>query len=253
MSKEADSFEMALATAMTLPFVHVSREKFLKSTLHARFPEDVVKKAIDTTPKEAGITADVLRFLADDVISYETTKVTAVSTLAGIPGGFAMLGTVPADTAQYLGHMLRVVQKLAYLYGWEDFSGEDGLEDGTKQELTIFLGVMFGIEAANAAIHQIAKVAANGAVKKITAIALTKTWYYPLVKKIASVLSVKMTKQIFAKSVSKMVPLIGGGASGLLTYASFKPMSKRLKNNLASLGEQREKEDVIIEFIDYEE
>ena len=54
---------------------------------------------------------------------------TALSAIAGIPGGFALLATVPADTAQYLGHMLRVAQKLAYLYSWPDLFEEDDEPD----------------------------------------------------------------------------------------------------------------------------
>ena len=54
---------------------------------------------------------------------------TALSAIAGIPGGFALLATVPADTAQYLGHMLRVAQKLAYLYRWPDLFEEDDEPD----------------------------------------------------------------------------------------------------------------------------
>ena len=32
------------------------------------------------------------------------------------------MGTIPADLAQYFGHILRILQKLIYLYGWHDLS-----------------------------------------------------------------------------------------------------------------------------------
>lgn len=44
-----------------------------------------------------------------------------------------------------------------------------------------------------------------------------------------------MTKQIFAKSAAKIVPVVGGVVSGSLTLATFMPMSKRLQKHLASL------------------
>ena len=36
----------------------------------------------------------------------------------------------------------------------------------------------------------------------------------------------KISKQIFAKSVSKVVPVIGGVVSGAITYITFKSMSE---------------------------
>lgn len=40
---------------------------------------------------------DRIEHIANESINFETAKVTALSTTAGIPGGLAMLGTVPAD------------------------------------------------------------------------------------------------------------------------------------------------------------
>jgi hypothetical protein len=44
-----------------------------------------------------------------------------------------------------------------------------------------------------------------------------------------------MTKETFAKTVSKVVPVVGGAISGGLTYASFKPGAERLRKYLRSL------------------
>ena len=44
-----------------------------------------------------------------------------------------------------------------------------------------------------------------------------------------------MTKQIFAKSVSKIIPIVGGGISGGLTYLTFKPSAINLKKHLRTL------------------
>jgi hypothetical protein len=44
----------------------------------------------------------------------------AILCAAGIPGGLAMLGTAPADFAQFYAHVFRVAQKLAYVSGRKD-------------------------------------------------------------------------------------------------------------------------------------
>lgn len=45
-----------------------------------------------------------------------------------------------------------------------------------------------------------------------------------------------MTKEIFAKSVSKAVPIIGAVTSGTLTYAMFKPTTTKFRKYIKSLS-----------------
>lgn len=141
----------------------------------------------------ADIPIEILDKLAKDVINAETIKVTAVSTAAGIPGGFAMAATIPADLAQFYGHIIRIAQELAYIYGWDEiFTESSDLDAGTESQLILFIGVMSGVDAAKKAITKLfGEVAKKSRTKKIAAQALTKTWYYPIVKKIAAMLGKK--------------------------------------------------------------
>jgi len=59
---------------------------------------------------------------------------------------------------------------------------------------------------------------------------LTKTLYYPIVKKVLAIFGTKLTKSSFAKGISKVIPVVGGVVSGGLNLASMKPMANRLKN-----------------------
>ena len=61
---------------------------------------------------------------------------------------------------------------------------------------------------------------------------MTKTIYYPVLKKVLAVFGTKLTKTTFAKGVSKAVPIVGGVVSGGLNYFSMKPMATKLKNEL---------------------
>lgn len=65
--------------------------------------------------------AETLDDIARHSIAFETKKSATMAFAAGLPGGFALVGTVPADVAQYYIHAFRVMQKLAYLYGWQSF------------------------------------------------------------------------------------------------------------------------------------
>jgi hypothetical protein len=233
---ESRFFTLLLAAAK-LPGVRIQREAYLRSALARHCSEDHIRRAVAETPAAAGISVKVLDKAANDSIRYETAKVSALSAAAGIPGILALPATVPADTAQYVGHMLRISQKLAYLYSWPDlFSGEgDDADDATKGVLTLFFGVMFGTQSANAAVGKVAGMMSEQAAKKLPQKALTQGVVYPIVKKVAAFLGVKMTKETFAKSVSKAIPLVGAAVSGGLTFATYLPMAKRLKKHLSGL------------------
>ncbi|MET7340856.1 hypothetical protein [Streptomyces sp. NPDC005547] len=236
-SENAESrFSALLAGAARLPGVRIDREAYLRTALRRHCSEEDIRRATEETPAAAGIPLDVLERVANESIRYETAKVSAISAATGLPGLLAMPATVPADLAQYVGHMLRISQKLAYLYSWPDlFSGEDDLDDATRSVLTLFFGVMFGTQSANAAVGKVAQAMAEQVAKTLPRKALTKGVVYPVVKKIAQHLGVSMTKQTFAKSVSKAVPVVGAVVSGGFTFATFLPMSKRLKKHLSGL------------------
>lgn len=68
--------------------------------------------------------------------------------------------------------------------------------------------------------------------KKIPQMALTKTFYYPLIKSLVRFFGGKMTKDVFGKAVAKAVPVLGGFVSGGITFATLRPMGFRLVNTL---------------------
>lgn len=233
----ANQFEMVLSAASQLPGVKIDREKYLAGALSKKFSPEVVAMAIETSPAVAGIEPERLSAIADASIRYETTKVTALSTAAGIPGGLAMAGTVPADMVQYFGHVLRITQKLAYLYGWNNLlSGADEeVDDEARNLIILFIGVMFGAQGATDAVAQLSKLVAQAVAKRLPQRALTKGVVYPVVKKVATFLGVHMTKEVFGKGVAKAIPVIGGIVSGGITLATYAPMSLKLKDYLAGL------------------
>jgi len=179
------NFEKMLRAALELPGVGIDRAAFLRRELSKYCDDDVVNEAIAKNPAQAGISSRIIDSIAKSCINYETRKVSAISAVAGLPGGLAMVATVPADAAQFFGHVVRILQKLAFLYGWEDIfkKGGDGLDDETTSELTLFLGVMFGVNAANTALARVASFAAVGVEKMLVKQALTKGAIYPIVKK----------------------------------------------------------------------
>lgn len=229
-------FTQVLDAAAKLPGVRINRASYLRSALKRYCTDEQIEAAVNESPAAAGIPLSIITQAANTSIGYETSKVTGLSTVAGIPGGLAMIGTVPADLAQYMGHMLRIVQKLAYLYSWPDLFAEgEELDEATESMLILFVGVMFGVQIAQGGVAKVAGMIAANVAKKLPQQALTKGLIFPVVKKVAGYIGVSMTKKMFASGIAKAIPVVGAVFSGGLTLGTFLPMSKRLQKHLASL------------------
>ena len=218
--------------------VRISREDFLRQELRKLHLSDAqIEHAIARDPVSAGISRKLLDKLANDAISFETKKSTALSFAAGIPGGLAMLGTVPADLTQYYVHSLRIMQKLAYLYGWKEFlTDPEDVDDETIAQMGLFFGVMLGVAGAAESMRDFARMIVAPAIeKRIARKALMKGTWYPVVRKSLKVIGISVTKQGFTKTMSKILPLIGGVISGGMTFVALQTQATRLKQHLRQL------------------
>lgn len=232
---EIKIWNSTLEAAMKLPFVNVNRQEFLKKELSQHCSqEDIIailegsKRVIDVVSK------DKMERIAQGSIKYHLTIVTSTSAIAGIPGGWWAAGTIPTDIAQFFGHALCLSQKLLYLYGFEDLNGgEEKITDNALQILTLFIGVMMGSQAAEVGIKKLLVMVAKGVPTQLSKKAVTKTALYQLVKQIAKFLGVKLSKDSFLKGVGKFIPILGAPISGALTYWTFRPMARRLKDYLS--------------------
>lgn len=184
-------------------------------------------------PIEAGIDREELMKLARSLVVNRTMKSTAMSFAVGLPGGLALVATILADTIQYFGMALILTQEIAYLYGEDDLWSEGNLkEEKVMNTLIIYCGVMFGAGGAAATLRVLASQLGKQALNKIPQMALTKTFYYPLVKSIVKFFGGRMTREIFGKGVAKAVPILGGIVSGGITFATLRPQGFRLVNIL---------------------
>lgn len=226
-----------LKKVVRFPGVRINRDEFLRQELtKLRASEEVIERALATSPALAGVPLLALDTLADETITYETNKSAALSFAAGLPGGFAMLGTIPADLMQYYAHALRIMQKLAYLYGWRDLLADVDEDDEMIGVLAVFFGVMLGVGGAAQSLTAFARIAAKTAYQKhVTKRALMSITWYPVVKYSLRVIGINITKSSFTKWASKIVPVIGGFVSSGLTFMALQTQSARLKGHLREL------------------
>ena len=232
MADEISVWNKVMGAALAMPGVKVDRDKFLTNELRNYCTYEQLERAIAGRPIHA-TSKEVIDRIANACINSHTTKVTTISVAAGIPGGLAMAATIPADIAQYYWHVFVLSQKLAYLYGFPDLRDENGnLTDVASDMLTVFVGVMMGASVANQAIQKITKEFAKQVIKRLPQQALTKTVYYPIIKQIAKWIGIKLTRESFAKGLGKVIPVLGGAISGVVTFVAFRPSAKRLQHKL---------------------
>lgn len=252
--------EDVIILGLRTPGIKINRSEFLRKEFMKKYSEDVVEKAIETTPAKAGITVEEINIITDEVIKFERNCVTGISAALGAPGGIGMAATLPADIIQYYGYMLRATQKLMYLYGFPEIDVEEKgqtFDSETLNILIICFGVMYGVAGANNAVKAMAKGLAKGVSKKIMSTALTKGTLYPIVKSIAKWFGVKMTKKLLVGMVQTSIPVIGGVVGGGITYVSFKPCCDKLKESLQDTllsnpnHIENEEENIIIDNVEF--
>lgn len=230
MADSSGTTYQIIEKALSLPGVKVNRRDFLIEIFADRIKEEDIPLLLKVGPVKSGLfTQAELKKAAIKNCNKNKWQCSATSFASGIPGGFAMAATIPLDTMQFFGFNLRVAQQVAYIYGYEDFWSGDVLDnERVESELVLFLGTMLGAGGA----AQVTRLISSQLAKKVAADlpkkALTKTFYYPIVKNIAKSIGVKVTKDSFAKGLSKTIPLIGGVISGGITYKSMSIMNKRL-------------------------
>ena len=227
------ALESVITSAIQIPGVKVNRNKFLAELFAT---EDVaIQEVLDHGPISAGISQERISAIANKHILKRTSQSSVASFVAGIPGGLAMAATIPADVMQFFGMALRLAQELSYLYGAADlWQGGQVDDEKVQNQLLLYCGVMFGVSGAVSGVRVLSTQIAKTTLKKLPQKALTKTFWYPMIKQIGKAVGIKVTKSTVAKGVSKAVPILGGVISGGLNFASMMPMAHRLMDALDS-------------------
>ncbi|MBR0038457.1 MAG: hypothetical protein IJP71_00455 [Lachnospiraceae bacterium] len=221
--------------AVKVPGVNINRREFLKKELGKKNNEKKIAIALEQNPKLAKIDDATIEYIADDVIEAERKKVVAISAALGVSGAVAI--TLPADVAQYFAFMLRVAQKLMYLYGYPELNVDKNIDEDTVNIMTIALGTMMGVQGADAALRSLS----GSIVKTISAGIKVSTKGVP--QFIGSLVGVGLGKLGFGV-VGLSLPIIGGAISGGLTHVTFTSACDRLRKELRNgpLNDEKEYE-----------
>lgn len=217
-----------LEKAMKVPMVKINRGTFLMETYNLSGIEIESENIFESISLEQMDKA-AKRFIADNV-----TKSSSAAFLLGLPGGFAMGATIPADIMQNFAFSLRLAQQLAYIYGFNDLFTENGdMNDKTRNTLIAFLGIMFAASGSGTVLRAMAPNIGKYAAEQVMKTPLTKTVWYPMLQRITKIVASKVvTKTSVSEFASKAIPIVGGAVSAGINVAVMMPMANRLKSEL---------------------
>ena len=157
----AERLLAALEAAASTKGIFIESNTYLRRVLGKYCPQADIEAAVQLSPAQAGIAPEVIDKIALAEIRTEALRSSGLSFLAGMPGGLAMAATIPLDLTQYFVHVLRIEQKLAYLYGWHSFLDDDpDQEDDPQYHLALIIGFASGIGDVG---NTVAKVGFNAA------------------------------------------------------------------------------------------
>jgi len=219
-----------LGNVAKIPGVKVDRRAFLSEDFKMVCSDDELRNILENGVKSAEVSLLTLDTVSGRVIKKHASLAIGASFLAGLPGGFALLGTIPADVLQYYCNTLITAQKLAYVYGYPDL--DDGTENHFNVMITILVGVMMGCETANEFLRQLSKNIGQIAAKEVLRSALMKPVAIPIFRQVAGFLGKMIPTKMVAGGTAKLIPLVGGVVSGGLTAAMFIPSANKLKSKL---------------------
>ena len=97
--------EDVIIKGLQIPGIKINRDAFLQKQLFKLYPQEVIDVAIAESPMKAKIPVKEIDKIAEEVIKFERNCVSGISAALGVPGGWAMVATIPADIAQYYGYL----------------------------------------------------------------------------------------------------------------------------------------------------
>ena len=216
------------------PGLIIGREAFLRSALKEPLSDEQLERIIQHGDYST-VSIDTIDAVADKRIGRTRLITSSASFLTGLPSSLpALPATIVVDVSQSFAFYIYTAQELAYLYGeTKDFTDMDNEE--VVKNLLLYLGAMFGIRAAGRVLILVSKNAGEILAKKFSQVAVTKVLSgipWQVAKTTAKLVSIKLTKEVAAKGITKVLPILGGVASGVVTFATFGPMAHRLQGVL---------------------
>ncbi len=218
MSLSSKAWDRLLDLVLGANMAQVNRVEWLTDALYP-FLSITELEQLATEPPHRFLSVKVLNHIANQEISRHTELLAMGST----------------ELAQYSVNLVLLIQKLAYLYGWDDFYSYGAVTTETKARITFMMGSMLGIREADALLRSACR-SYKGQVS------ITPMPYVGDRSPIDKVI-VEISKRLLVLSakggatawIGRKTPLIGVTIGATTSYLLVKPSLVRMKVLLRDL------------------
>lgn len=234
MSLSSKAWDRLLDLVLGANMAQVNRVEWLTDALYP-FLSITELEQLATEPPHRFLSVKVLNHIANQEINRHTELLAMGSAGSSLTGCIATWVGIPTELSQYSVNLVLLIQKLAYLYGWDDFYSYGTVTAETKARITFMMGSMLGIREADALLRSACR-SYKGQVS-ITPMPYVGD-HSPIDKVIVEIskrLLVLSAKGGITAWIGRKTPLIGVTIGATSSYLLVKPSLVRMKVLLRDL------------------
>ena len=236
MSLSSKAWDRLLDLVLGANMAQVNRVEWLTDTLYPFLSISELEQ-LATEPPHRFLSVKVLNHIANQEISRHTELLAMGSAGSSLSGCVATWVGIPTELAQYSVNLV-LIQKLAYLYGWDDFYSYGAVTTEAKARITFMMGSMLGIREADALLR-------NACRSYQGQVSITPMPYVGDRSPIDKVI-IEISKRLLILSakggvtawIGRKTPLIGVTIGASTSYILVKPSLVRLKVLLRDLMQE---------------
>lgn len=223
-SPEQESVETLVRRAFSEPGTVVDREQFLRRELGGYLTPEQLDVAVSQTPVAAGVNRELISTLAKQAISMEANSLSSFSKKEDKPEN------------QYIEHMLRVMQKLAFLYGIPNFAFDaEQIPDASMSLILSFGETIFGLSRVKNAIGSTAHSLAQNAASMIENNTEEKKSFLPFRKPKFADKALSVIGKTATAGLASASEILGGAVKGGTDQVLFRMNAERLKRHFEKI------------------
>ena len=207
----------------------VDRNEWLYKTLAPFVSQEELTRINHLRPEDL-ISPEIIDKLASEVVNQHTTQSSFLSAGFTVLGRNALCLATSCDVINFWVHQIRLVQKLAYLYGWDNFYTDGTATQETLARLTAMIG--YGMEVYGmkkvllSATHDLSPLVSDKLNLKMHFTSKNEG-----MKLVAQHLSIG-GKTLFATLVARRSSLVGAVLAGTINLLIYKRIARRIKEIL---------------------
>lgn len=234
MSLSSKAWDRFLNLVLRSDVAQINRVEWLTDVLYP-FLSITELEQLATEPPHRFLSVKVLNHIANQEIRRHSELLAMGSAGSSLTGCVATWVGIPTELAQYSVNLVLLIQKLAYLYGWDDFYTYGAVTTETRARITFLMGSMLGIREADELLRR-ACHSYQGQVS-ITPMryAGDRSPIDKVITEISKRLLVLSAKGGITAWVGRKAPLIGVTLGASTSYILVKPSLVRLKVFLRDL------------------